>query len=140
MKAVRLNGVDITDVGAVLKPNQDVSGVEVEVTQRPPNVSGTVSNGRGSVALDYTVVLFSRDEERWTAPTRHILTARPDQEGRFRVPSMPAGDYYAATLDEVEPGRWTDPEFLQVLRRQAVTFSIGDGESKALDLKLLTFR
>jgi Carboxypeptidase regulatory-like domain len=139
LKAVRLNGVDITDSGTVFKTHEDVSGVEVELTNRPANVSGTVSNGRG-LASDFTVVVFSRDEQRWISPTRYILTARPDQQGRFRVPAMPAGDYYVAALDYVEPGRWTDPEFLQALRSQAVTLSITDGESKTIDLMLLTPR
>jgi len=112
--------------------------VEIEVTTHPATVSGLVTDGRGDAARDYTAIVFARDEQRWTMPgSRWILTARPDQDGRFRVPALPAGDYYAAAVDSVESGQWTDPEFLQALRSRATMFSVNDGESKAINVRIV---
>src|SRR5437867_4178695 len=47
MKAVRLNGVDVTDTGLDIKRNQDVSGIEIDMTNRPATVAGTVTDSRG---------------------------------------------------------------------------------------------
>ena len=49
---------------------------------------------------------------------------------------LPAGDYYAIALDYVEPGESTDPEFLDRVKDRAVPFSLSDGGTKALDLKI----
>jgi hypothetical protein len=41
-------------------------------------------------------------------------------------------------VDYVEPGSGTDPEFLEKVRDRATTFSMSDGEVRALNLKLVT--
>ncbi|PYR64303.1 MAG: hypothetical protein DMF91_00670 [Acidobacteria bacterium] len=137
MKAVRLNGADVTDTGIDFKRNQEVRNIEIEVTNHPATLSGTVTNNRGDVPPDYTVVVFSRDEQRWTPGTRYIMTARPDQDGKFKVSSAPPGDYLAAALEYIEPGQSGDPDFLKQIRDRATAFSLGDGEAKALTLKLI---
>jgi hypothetical protein len=137
VKAVRLNGVDVTDSGIDFKRNQDVRGVEIEVTNHPASVSGSVTNNRGDVPPDYTIVIFARDEQRWTPGTRYILTARPDQNGQFKVSSAPPGDYLAAALEYIEPGQSSDPDFLKQIRDRATAFSLGDGEARTLALKLI---
>jgi protocatechuate 3,4-dioxygenase beta subunit len=138
LKAVRVNGEDVTDSGIVFRPNEDVGGVEVEVTTQHSELSGTVSDARGQVAKDYSVVVFSRDARRWTTASRYFGGGRPDQDGRFKVRDLPPGDYYAIALDYVEPGSGTDPEFLERIRGRATEFSLNEGQVRALDLKLLS--
>ncbi len=52
--------------------------------------------------------------------------------------NLPAGEYYAIALDYVEQGANTDPEFLDRIKEKATEFSMTDGETKNLDLKLVT--
>jgi hypothetical protein len=137
LKAVRLNGADVTDTGIDFKRNQEVHGIEIEVTNHPASVSGTVTNNRGDVPADYTVVVFARDEQHWTFATRYIQTARPDQDGRFKITAAPPGDYLAAAFEYIEPGQSGDPDFLKQIRDRATAFLLGDGEAKALTLKLI---
>jgi hypothetical protein len=137
-KAVRLNGIDVTDTGIDIKRNQDVSGIEIELTNHPASVSGAVMNNRGEAAKDYTVVVFARDEQRWMPATRYIMVSRPDQEGRFKISPAPPGDYLAIALEYVESGQWTDPEFLKQIRDRATNFTLGDSEAKILSLKLIS--
>jgi hypothetical protein len=61
---------------------------------------------------------------------------RPDQDGRFKVRSLPPGSYYAIAVDYAEPGESNDPDFLERVRSKATSFSLNDGEAKTLDLKI----
>lgn len=136
-KAERLNSVDITDTGIDVRPGEDISGLEIDLTNQQTQITGAVSNGRGEAVKDYSVVVFARDRERWSLPqSRYIRSGQADQDGRFKVTGLPAGDYYAVALDYVEPGEMNDPEFLDRVKERAITLSLGDGETKTLDLKL----
>jgi protocatechuate 3,4-dioxygenase beta subunit len=136
-RAERLNGVDVTDTGLDLRPGEDVSGLEIELTNQQSQVTGTVSNSRGQVMKDYSVVVFSRDREKWSyVQTRYVKPGQPDQDGRFKVTGLPAGDYYAVAVDYVDFGEMNDPEFLDRVKDRATAFSLDEGGTKVLDLKL----
>jgi hypothetical protein len=133
LKAVRVNGVDVTDTGFDVKPNENVSGIEIELTNRPTQISGQVTDSRGAPTKDCTVVIFARDERKWEGTSRYISAA---QDGKFEVKGLPPGDYHAVAIDGIEPGQWGDPDVLTRIRDQAATLSLVDGETKTLDLKL----
>jgi hypothetical protein len=136
LKAVRVNGVDVTDTGFDVKPNENVSGIEIELSNHPTQVSGQVTDGRGAPTKDCTVVIFARDERKWEGTSRYVSAATPDQDGKFRVSGLPPGDYHAVAIDGIEPGQWGDLDVLTRIRDQAATLSLVDGETKTLDLKL----
>jgi hypothetical protein len=137
LKAVRVGGVDVTDTGFDVKPNENVSGIEIELTSHPTVVSGQVTDSRGAPAKDSTVVIFARDERKWEGTSRYISTTRPDQNGRFTISGLPAGDYLvAATTAIQQPDQAGDPDVLRRIRDHAATLSIGEGETKVVELKL----
>ena len=82
------------------------------------------------------MIVFAQDRERWAPGSRYVRTGRPDQDGRFKITGLPAGQYYVIAVDYVEPGDATDPEFLERVRTKAMRFSLTDGEMKTMDLKL----
>jgi len=137
VKSVRLNGTDITDTGMEFKPGEAITGVEIAMTSRLTSVSGTVTGTGSEPVTDYTLVIFSDDPQRWALPaSRYIAGRRPDQNGRFEVKSLPPGSYYAAAVDYLPDGDWNDPEVLDRLKANAKKFSLDDGESKTLELKI----
>jgi hypothetical protein len=138
LKSVRLNGTDVTDTGIDVRANEDLTGIEVEMTNHLSDFSGVVTDTHGAAVKDYSLVVFAQDRERWTANSRFMRTGRPDQDGRFKVTGLPAGAYYAIALDYIEPGDATDPEVLDRIKDKATTFSLTDGETKILDLKVTT--
>ena len=81
---------------------------------------------------------FARDERKWEGASRYIGTARPDQDGKFKVSGLPPSDYDVVAVDNIEPGQSGDPEVLRRIRDRAAPLSLGDGETKVLDLKLTT--
>jgi hypothetical protein len=137
MRSVNVNGVDITDTGYEFKPGEDVEGLEVVLTQRTTEVDGAVTTPQGQPLKDYTVVVFSTDENKWALPlTRWTQSTRPDQEGRFRLQHLPAGSYYAIAVDYVAQGEWSDPEWLARARDKATTFKVTEGATTSLNLTL----
>ncbi len=134
--SVHANSVDVTDTGIEIKAHQDVSGVEVELTNRLTSLSGIVTNSRGEAAKDYVAIAFARDRARWTGTSRYQLTGRPDQDGRYKITGLPAGDYYIVALESMEPGAAGDPDFLESIRQSATMFSLNDAETKSIDLRL----
>jgi hypothetical protein len=68
--------------------------------------------------------------------TRYLRTARPEPDGRFRVRGLPPGDYFATAVDALEQGRQFVPDVLARLRDTARRFSIREGETVTLDLRL----
>jgi len=137
-RAIRLAGVDVLDSGIEIKPNEDISGLEIDLTDKVSIVTGSVTNGRGETVTDYSVVVFPRDREMRTTLNRYFRLSRPDQTGRFKIISLPAGEYLVIALDGVDPADARDPDFLETLRTRASSFSLAEGETKALDLRLVT--
>jgi hypothetical protein len=135
VKAVRLNGADVTDSGIEFRPNANISGVEVELTTHAIEISGVVTDERDHPARDCTVIVFAQDRERWTDVSRYVATRRTDQDGHFKVRTLPPGEYYAVALDSIEPGEWADPDFLERVRARATAFSLSGAP---VDLKLHT--
>jgi hypothetical protein len=136
LKSVTLNGADITDKPLPTPAGSQVAGVVVTIGRKAAELSGTVRDARGMPTSDYTVVLFAADPARRGPATRFTRTARPDVTGRFTVGNLPAGDYLAATVEYVEPGQQTDPEFLERLVHAATPVSLAEAEKKTLSLKL----
>src|SRR5262249_53876765 len=56
VRAVRVGGVDVTDTGVEFKPNEELTGLEIELTNRIASVSGVVTNSRGESEKNYTAI------------------------------------------------------------------------------------
>jgi hypothetical protein len=137
LKRVTLNGEDVTDKGVEFKAGQDVSGLEIELTNRSTSVNGTVTDDKGQALKDYTVVIFAEDEAKWTMPmNRWMSSSRPDQQGRFKFNGLPPGAYYAIAVEYVAAGEWQDPEWLARAAKQATRVTLDDGAAANLELKL----
>lgn len=139
VKAVRYHGSDVTDSGFEVRPGENISDLEVELTTRVTDVSGLVTNGRGDPVKDGWIVLFPRDPAKRRPPTRYVRTARADKDGRFREVGLPAGEYLAFALETFEPlGDTPEPDLLDRFETRATRFTVGEGETKTVDLKVST--
>lgn len=138
IRSVRLSGADLTDSGLEIKANEEISALEVELTNKLTTITGLVTNARGDAVKDYTAIVFAQDPARWAGNTRHVSQGRPDQDGRFKINGLPPGDYYIVALDRVEAGEAGDPEFLERVRTKASRLSLDEGETKTVDLKINT--
>jgi Carboxypeptidase regulatory-like domain len=130
MRSATLLGQDALDGDVDVR--QSVTDAEIMVTDHLSELTGGIDRG----AADYTMLLFSTNPVHWTPLSRRILNTRPATDGSFVFRNVPPGDYHLVAADDVEPGEWYDPSFLQRLRPSAVTVTIADGEKKVQDVKV----
>jgi hypothetical protein len=137
VRAVTLGGQDVSDEPIDFPAAGVMSDVEVVLSNRATELSGAVTNSRGEPVQDCTVVLFADDPDRWqTVQSRYVSSGRPDQDGRYKIRGLPPGSYLAIAVEFVEQGEWMDPEILERWRPLGTPLRLGDGETKALNLKL----
>jgi hypothetical protein len=136
LKSVRVNGTDFTNTGMALRPGENISGIEIEMTNRSPEVSGTVVANGSTPASGYNVVIFPQDRDLWGLPGPGLATMlRTDQNGQFIARNLRPGRFYILAVYELEQGASTDPDYLQNAIPRATTFSLSDGEKKTIDLR-----
>ena len=139
IRVVRYRDADVTDSGIDFRANEDVAGIEVEMTNKVTEVSGQVTNAKGQAVTDYWIVVFPQDRNKWMPNSRYVRSGRPDQDGRFKVNGLPPGEYHIVALDFLDTsGDWNDAESLDRLRARAASFSINEGETKSIDLKIVS--
>jgi hypothetical protein len=134
LNRVLLNGVDVTDSGVDVPTNGSLNDMIVELTDHLYPISGKVTDANGAVVRDCFVIVFGQDPGGWTPGTRYLASVRPGLDDLFHA-KMPAGDYYAVAISEVDPGAWNDPEYLTQIRERATKFTLGS-EAKTVDLPL----
>lgn len=140
LKSVSVGGADITDTPTEFPAGQPIAGMQIVLTRKLTALSGQVTDGRGNPVLDASIVIFPADDKLWTFQSRFVKTARPDQDGRYQLSALPPADYLAIALQGMEEGQAGDPDFLASVKNQASKFTLGDGETKAFDVKLTTPR
>lgn len=128
LASVTVAGRDITDVPFDVRAGQKLTGMRVVFTDQLTELSGTVTDAAGRPVTDCTVLAFPDDETRWHAQSRHIMTARPDQSGRYMITGLPAGSYWLVAIDPTDAGEWFDPTFLAAHRDAAMRVRLTDGE------------
>jgi hypothetical protein len=135
LKAVRLGGADITDVG--YNVTSDIDDLEVVMTDRETRVSGMARDERHQPAMDYVVVVLPSEVRPGVNPTRFIQTARPDQQGRYQVKGLPPGQYVAAAVESLSRDGHYNPAFQKRVRSTAIPFTLKEGQQLVLDLQLM---
>jgi hypothetical protein len=139
IKSIVADGTDVTDQ-PIDMTGRTVSA-RIVLTDRVTVVNGSVTDDRTRAAdepVNYNVVIFPEDARKWTYPSRYVKSARTDDQGAFRISGLPADErYLAVAVDFLEDGEWTDPEFLERMRTGAASFSLSEGERRAVDLRLV---
>ena len=136
LKSVTVNGRDVTDTPVPLRAGETLANVAVVFTDQQNEINGTVTNEQGTALPDYTVLAFSTDPSLWRPLSRQIMTARPDQTGKYRIRGLPRGDYYLVAVDPAEQGEWFEPTYLDEHRAGAQQLTLGDGDVKTQNFKI----
>jgi len=116
---------------------QPIAELTVTMTDKPTELTGTVSDASGKPTSEYSMLAFSTDRALWTtAPRRVSGAARLSSDGRYRIGGLPPGEYYLAAITDFDPAQLDDPSFLESLIPRAVKVVIGEGERKVSDYQI----
>ena len=137
VKAIERDGRDVSDGAIQGMSGQAIGGIRIIVTNHVTTVSGRTIAPGGPPTNAATVLLFAADARRWRENSQFVHAVRPDDEGRWEIGGLPAGDYFAIAIDYVTQGAWNDPEYLATLRPRAQQITVSEAGSPALTLRVL---
>jgi hypothetical protein len=140
LEEIRVNGIDVTDRPISLGTRaQSLANVEVVLTDRVTELSGTVVDDRAQPAGGAPVVVFSTDRQQWYPASRYLRHSSASQNGAFTMTGLPPGSYFAAAVTAIPTGAddaWQDPQFLESLIPGASTIGVADRQKVVLTLRL----
>ena len=136
LKAVMLGDRDITDIPTEFRA-EDSGRIQVVLTKRAAEISGSVTNDKGEPAVG-NVVLFSEDQASWFPASVRFRLTWSGRDGRFSINGLRSGRYYVIALPQ---GRslnmqTADAAALESLLREATPLVVGEDEQRVIDLKL----
>ena len=141
LKAVLLRGKDITDEPTVFTAS-DSGHLQVVFTSKAPSINGSVTGDDGHPVLDGTVIIFGHDPKTWKQPRSSFSrTAGVGKDGKFFLRGLREGRYYVAAVPPEVIANIGQPsaELLESLSAVATAVTLNDGETRAVDLRVLRF-
>ncbi len=140
LKAIRVNGIDLTDRPLPLgRRDESLANVEVVMTDRMTELSGTITDDRARPAPPSKILVFSTDRDRWYPASRYLRQTASTADGTFTVAGLPPGSYYTSVVAQIPTDgedAWQDPQFLESLVAQGTTVTVVDGEEAKLALRV----
>jgi hypothetical protein len=136
LKSVAIGG-RVLDDDAVDVESADVGGVTITFTDRPTELSGTVTGSDAGDAMDATVVIFPANYESWIERGmigRRFRSLGTGTTGTFRVANLPPGDYLVAAIDFERGASVRDETMIQKLAAMATRVTIADGDKRVVNL------
>jgi hypothetical protein len=136
LQSVTIGGREVTDTPFQVRSGENIANVNLVFTDKQSEINGTLTTENGTPVPEYTVLAFPADATLWRPLSRQIMTARPDQTGKYRIRGLPPGDYYLATVDPSQQGEWFEPAYLEEHRGGAVRLGLSEGDVKTKDFKV----
>jgi hypothetical protein len=135
VQSVVINGVDASNTPVELA--QDVNNAVIMFTDQISEIRGSIT----SIAAGDdppAVIVFPADSTAWKNfginPSRMRRAVAAANNGAFSIGAMPPGDYFIIAIPEEKSADWQDPDFLELLSRQATRFTLSPGERRVMQL------
>ena len=138
LTSVMVDGREMVDTPLDVSSGQHIGSISMVFTDKLPEIDGTVTDERGTPITEYTILAFPTDSTLWRPQARQVMTTRPDQNGKFQIRGLPSGEYFLAAVDPAEQGEWFEPAFLDEHRTGAARLTLGEGDIKTQDLRIIT--
>jgi 5-hydroxyisourate hydrolase-like protein (transthyretin family) len=137
LRSIRVgDGPDLADTPFNVEAGRDWTGVTVTLTDKPIVLSGKVLDAQGRPSSAFPIIVFSTNPNHWSPGSRRVQQVRPASDGSYRVPGLPAGEYYIGAVTTLDLEDLFDPLFLQQIVPIAFRITLAEGETRQQDLKL----
>jgi hypothetical protein len=111
----------------------DVDGIEVVLTKRVGNITGTVQ-GFAPATGAVSIVVFGADGDSWPYLSRTLRFTQTDETGAFRFRGLLPGRYLAVAVRFGTPQ--SSAEALQKLRSSATPVVVTEGVDTTIKLTI----
>ena len=141
VKSVTVAGRNVMDRTFDLTPSA-IGDAVITLADKVSSLAGTVRDSNGMPEPQATIVVFPTDKSLWlpTALTSsRIRSTAPGRDGRYSFRGLPAGEYFLTAFD-TPPAGAPGTTLLNALTNGATRITIGEGETKAQDLKVTVVR
>jgi len=135
-KSVVVDGVDVADTPFDPTRRGGVSNITLVLTDRVTDISGVVTDSRGTRLASSTVLIVPEDLPLGVSPARYHRILQSDGDGKFSVRGMPPGRYAAIAASDLDASHQYDPATAQRVRQRGQSFSVREGETVTLALNL----
>ena len=139
IKSARSGGQDVLRNGL----DMSVGGGDLSITisNKAADLSGTVrteglSDDKPASLAGLMVTLWSKEPEPGSS-TNGVRTIYTDQNGGFRFPMLPPGEYLAAAWEEVDAQLVQSHEFLAQFASEAAKVTLAEGSQAVVEVKLI---
>lgn len=132
LKSVRFAGQEVTH-GFIDTTSGNGGTLELVLSSKPADVSGSVQNDKGEPLAGITVTLWPKIPD--ASPTGGARPAATDQNGGFQFKGLAPGDYYIAAWEELESGLTGNPDFVSRFTGDATLVTLSEGGHETRDLK-----
>jgi hypothetical protein len=134
VKSMRMGDIDVLEDGLQLD-RQPENPLEIVIGANAGRIEGSVVNSRQEALPNRTVALIPDAPHRRRADLyKNVAT---DAAGRYQIHDIPPGDYELFAWENIEPGAWQDPEYLQAFQGRGRTVHISEGSHETQQLTVI---
>ena len=131
-RTVIVNGIEIGD-GPLVVANEPLTNVQFAFAPPDTWIRGTISDRDGRRVLRGAVMLFPADRASWfRLEESHRARLVTITDGTFSVSGLPAGDYYAAAVEDARP--WMSDANAEAAIPRATRVTLRSGQPLTVNL------
>jgi uncharacterized protein (DUF2141 family) len=136
IKSIRSGETDVLSSGLNATAGQ-VAPLQVVLSPNAGQLTGAVQNPATSQpAPGASVVLIPQEKDRRDVFSLYKITTT-DQSGNFSFKNLTPGDYKVFAWEDIEPGAYTDPEFVKPVESRGEAINIKESGKPAVQLTLI---
>jgi hypothetical protein len=132
LKEARLNGRDVLTTSS--DDFSEGGNLEVVVSPNAGDLEGQVVDAEGRPAVAVEAVLIPEALRRHPERYEHVIT---DAEGRFRIATVPPGDYKVFAWERVEDYAYFDEYALMPFENLGVPVRVAESSSVTVEVELI---
>lgn len=134
VRAIRAGDADVSETGIHVAQGSAPGPLLITVSADAGSLDGRVVDSDKKARSGARVVLVGKMLQDGSASTSS------DQNGNFRIPTVPPGDYSLYAFEEAEPGAWEDPEFLEPYQSKATKVSVQPNGRQSAEVEMIPVR
>lgn len=134
LKAVRLNGADITNTPLDTTGADDITNLEIVLVDQQSRVVAYARNARGELQYNFRYIVYPANPKPGDVTVRFQHNASPNSTGQINIGRMPPGEYVGLAIRGVQPGEEWDPELRKRIEQFGKRFTLKEGETLEMDV------